>query len=877
MPAQDERGRRLALIVGGSDYQDPMLQQLRAPGRDASDLADVLRDPAIGTFHVRILVNTPSDQLLRGIAQFCHQVDPGDLVLVYLSCHGVLDDRGRLYYATINTERALLSATAVAANWLNDQLDDCRARQQILLLDCCHSGAFAKGSKGDDALALQDRFSGRGRVVLTASRATEYSFEGATVVGDGVRSVFTSAVVDGLRTGQADWDKDGLVTVEDLYQYVYATVRGNAESRQTPERWAFGAEGHLVVARSVRGPIIEPAPLPDDVRLLVESSRLVVRESGVKALAELLDHGEPGLVLTARLTLQRISEEDLPRIAALARAAHDADRGQAVAQLEAQERARREAEQQGRRQEAERAAAQGQQIEQLQDQIRDRAATQDWDAVAAASDQLAVLDPAAADPDGLASAARAQIARRQEAEPTPGRARQAADDQLTELGESPQGTAGAQGMTATGQAGTGPVVGPGTAPGRVDDRTVSRAGDDHAPPATGVAERSLDQQRTAATGIRIAGHAIPRRLVVIAAATCIAVIGLVAAIIITATSGANSRVRWTYNTGDQVYSSPAVAGGTVYVGGEDGNVYALGAATGHVLWSYTTGAPVDSSPAVAGGTVYVGSWDDKVYALGAATGQVLWSYTTGAEVDSSPAVAGGTVYVGSDDDRMYALDASTGHVLWSYTTGGPVDDKPAVAAGTVYIGSDDGKVYALDAATGHLLWTYATGSPTPPFIGAQVTSSPAVAGGTVYVGSDGGKVCALDAATGHVLWTYTTGDPVESSPAVAGGTVYVGSNDDKVYALDAATGHVLWTYTTGDPVESSPAVAGGTVYVGSDDDKVYALDAATGHVLWTYTTGGQVDSSPAVAGGTVYVGSNDVNVYALKVTASLPSIRALTP
>ena len=419
MPAQDKQGRRLALIVGSSEYGDPTLQQLRAPGRDAADLAEVLRDPAIGTFDVRTLVNTPSDQLLRGIAQFCRQAELGDLVLVYLSCHGVLDDRGRLYYATINTERVLLSATAVAANWLNEQLDDCRARRQILLLDCCHSGAFAKGSKGskgDDALALQDRFSGRGRVVLTASRATEYSFEGATVVGGGVRSVFTRAVVEGLRTGQADWDKDGQVTVDDLYHYVDATVR-NAESRQTPARWAFGAEGDLVVAHSVRGPIIEPAPLPDDVRVLVGSPRLVARESGVKVLAELLDHGEPALALTARLTLQRISEEDLPRIAALARAAHDADHGQAVAQLEAQEQARREAEQEARRQEAEEAAAQRQhQTGQLQGQIRDRAAAQDWEAVLTVSDQLAALDPAAADPDGLASAAREQITRRQEAE-----------------------------------------------------------------------------------------------------------------------------------------------------------------------------------------------------------------------------------------------------------------------------------------------------------------------------------------------------------------------------------------------------------------------------------------------------------------------------
>ena len=265
MPTQDEQDGRLALIVASSEYRDPTLKQLRAPGRDACDLAEVLGDSAIGMFEVRTLIDTPTDQLMRDIARFCNQAGPSDLLLVYLSCHGILDDRGCLYYAAIDTERDLLSATAVAAQWLTDQLDDSRARRKVLLLDCCHSGAFAKGRKGDSALALKDRFSGRGNIVLTASRATEYSFEGASVIGEGVGSVFTRAIVDGLRTGQADRDKDGRVTVDDLYHYVYDTVRA-AEPRQTPELWAYGAEGDLLVARSPRGPIVEPAPLPGDLK-----------------------------------------------------------------------------------------------------------------------------------------------------------------------------------------------------------------------------------------------------------------------------------------------------------------------------------------------------------------------------------------------------------------------------------------------------------------------------------------------------------------------------------------------------------------------------------------------------------------------------------
>ena len=256
-------GRRLALLIATSGYSDPGLRQLRAPGRDASDLAGVLGDPQIGGFHIQTLVNAASGQLQEGIEDFCADRHPDDQLLIYLSCHGVLDSYGRLYYAAANTRRQRLAATAVAAAWLNERLEECRARRQILVLDCCHSGAFARAIKGEADLALQQRFEphGRGRVVLTASRSTEYSFEGGQASGEGVPSVFTHAIVDGLRTGDADRDKDGLITVADLYQYVWETVRA-AEPRQTPELWTYGAEGNILVAYSVRGPVIEPGIPP---------------------------------------------------------------------------------------------------------------------------------------------------------------------------------------------------------------------------------------------------------------------------------------------------------------------------------------------------------------------------------------------------------------------------------------------------------------------------------------------------------------------------------------------------------------------------------------------------------------------------------------
>jgi outer membrane protein assembly factor BamB len=322
----------------------------------------------------------------------------------------------------------------------------------------------------------------------------------------------------------------------------------------------------------------------------------------------------------------------------------------------------------------------------------------------------------------------------------------------------------------------------------------------------------------------------------------------------TSTAPTTSHILWTYMTGGSVDSSPAVVGGMVYVGSDDGRVYCLNASTGTEVWSRVIDSWVLSSPAVVGGVAFVGSGNGEFYCLNVSTGTTVWSCINVSGVRSSPAVVGGMVYVGSDDGRIRCLNASTGALVWSYTTGGKVCSSPAVVGGMVYVGSDDGRIRCLNASTGALVWSYTTGS--------YVWSSPAVVGGMVYVGSLDRNVYCLNASTGTLVWSYTTHDFVESSPAVVGGMVYVGSLDRNVYCLNASTGALVWSYTTGGEVWSSPAVVGGMVYVGSDDCNVYCLNASTGALVWSYTTGSCVFSSPAVVDGEVFVGSGDGKVYA---------------
>jgi len=251
-PAPDPpEGPRSALVIATTSYQDPELRQLRAPARDAEDLAAVLGDPDVGGFTVTRVIDPDERQLRREIDAFLSGRGVGDLVVVYLSCHGVLDRRGRLYFAAADTVKVQLASTGISSAWLLDQLDDCRARRQVLILDCCFSGAFAHGSKGDADLDLERRLAGhgRGRAVLTASRAGEYSFEGQALPGAVMAgSVFTTGLVDGLRTGAADAGGDGYVSLDEAYDYAYRYVQSRNAS-QTPQRWLYGGEGAIVLAQ----------------------------------------------------------------------------------------------------------------------------------------------------------------------------------------------------------------------------------------------------------------------------------------------------------------------------------------------------------------------------------------------------------------------------------------------------------------------------------------------------------------------------------------------------------------------------------------------------------------------------------------------------
>ena len=242
--------------------------------------------------------------------------------------------------------------------------------------------------------------------------------------------------------------------------------------------------------------------------------------------------------------------------------------------------------------------------------------------------------------------------------------------------------------------------------------------------------------------------------------------------------------------------------------------------TNDILWSYATGFEVRSSPAVADGKVYIGSGDGRVYCLDASTGTQLWNYITGNRVSSSPTVADGKVYVGSHDNRVYCLDASTGTLVWSYAASSEVWSSPAVADGKVLVGSFDTKIHCVNATTGEYIWSYITNW--------IVWSSPAVADGKVYVGSGDSNVYCLNASTGLKLWSYATGSYVFSSPAVADGKVYVGSDDYKIYTFAPAEPDLtvsLVSISPPYPLEGQPtSIVASVANIGGKDANGVSVD-----------------------------------------------------
>ena len=266
------------------------------------------------------------------------------------------------------------------------------------------------------------------------------------------------------------------------------------------------------------------------------------------------------------------------------------------------------------------------------------------------------------------------------------------------------------------------------------------------------------------------------------------------------------KLKWKFRTSGKVFSSPAIGSdGTIYVGSDDGYLYAINP-DGSLKWRFKTdGEKITSSPVIGSdGTIYAGftgKWDYWLYAI-SLDGQLKWKVRIRDVLRDRLAIGhDGTIYVAPYDVYLYAINPN-GELKWKVKIPDGALTSPAIGHdGTIYVGCEKlvkfdgclvnggGYQYAIDPY-GRLKWKLEKG---------LVNDSDFAIGfdGTIYMGV--GKVTHEGEITGYYLyainpdgslkWRFKTGSKVRSSPAIGSdGTIYVGSDDGCLYAIATTSG-----------------------------------------------------------------------------------------
>lgn len=319
---------------------------------------------------------------------------------------------------------------------------------------------------------------------------------------------------------------------------------------------------------------------------------------------------------------------------------------------------------------------------------------------------------------------------------------------------------------------------------------------------------------------------------------------------------------WTRGGSHLIEFQPVLVSGRLYYQKNNGELYAVTAATGRVRWRRHIGGLSASTPAVGGGKVYAvvnkggaggieGAGPARVVALDARSGRVRWARRLASAGESSPLATDGRIYVGSQDGTVYALRATDGRILWRHRAGGAVKAALAFSQGRLFVVAYGGSVTALRARTGRVIWRAGTRGRAFGRAG-NFYGTPAVRFGRVYAGNTDGRVYSFAASNGKLAWSRSTGGFVYAAPAVADvpgmkPAVFIGSYSGRFFALDARSGKVIWSRGGHGKISGAASVIGDLVYFSSlSRRRTWALNAKTGRPRWSLGRGA---FNPAISDG----------------------------
>lgn len=329
---------------------------------------------------------------------------------------------------------------------------------------------------------------------------------------------------------------------------------------------------------------------------------------------------------------------------------------------------------------------------------------------------------------------------------------------------------------------------------------------------------------------------------------------------------------WAVSVGDGegrlgARQGPAVADGRVYAAGTDG-VGAWDLQTGKQVWRHEDKKDKDGkrlgiagSPGVGDGLVVVGGLEGDVLALDAATGEMKWKARVGTEVLAAPAIGQGLVLVRSIDGRVTAFDSASGERRWFWEKETPSltvrgNGSPLLVPGGALVGNDDGTLTALSLASGGQLWEQrvSNGEGRNELDRmADVDGTPVLDGSTLYATSYKGQTLAIDGPSGRSLWSHDAGGP--GSVGIGPDRVVVSDPRGTVWALAKADGSALWQQPAlARRSLSSAVVQGDYAVVGDIEGYLHWLRLEDGAFAARAHAGGDaIRGQPVVADGLLVV------------------------
>src|SRR5579863_1327120 len=367
--------------------------------------------------------------------------------------------------------------------------------------------------------------------------------------------------------------------------------------------------------------------------------------------------------------------------------------------------------------------------------------------------------------------------------------------------------------------------------------------------------------------------------------------------------GGAMHASWRTETGGQISASPTVVDGTLYIGNNNGSLYALDAQTGQILWKAHVTNPLMSAPLVYGDIVIVGEGDptsrtsspsepvmvgqgpSALIAFDRASGAIRWQTMLAGSAMPTPAIIGGVLVHHDGAGWISGLDPATGEKKYARSLGSMASMTAMLPVGNgdfVTMGVGSNAAWRLHAEDGALIWrsSFSKGASgigdCPPVTdGARVFCdyvSPIFPDTSTVIGNlTVQRVYALDVTTGAPVWDVALESgslPIRNEaaiPLLSDGTLYLGSAIAPwMHALDATSGMLVWEAPTKGSVKGGVVDVGGVVYFGDFGGYLWALDAKTGRVIGDKLMKTPFNvGSPIVVGKTLVIGSDSGAVIAV--------------